>query len=296
MKVNSSLNVSTEKISGNLNVVDPNFNFSGNSLSAGFNISSTDRSSTTGYKSSSTGFSLGTGFEQWESVYFSPSIDVTHEDIETDSTASSNLKTMEGTYFNTDFIYAITKDMRNQKFQPTEGYVMTFKQSLPIIQDKSSISNAFQLNKYKEISDNVIGSIRYRAAMITGVDGDVRLTNRLYMGSREVRGFVKGKMGPKDGSDYIGGNYKTSISIDAQLPNLLPESYNTDFNLFLDAGNVWGVDYGKKTDSSKIRSTVGIGANLFTPVGPLSFIFSQALAKKDTDQTETFSFNLGTSF
>ena len=27
------------------------------------------------------------------------------------------------------------------------------------------------------------------------------------------------------------------------MPNLLPESTNTDIGLFLDIGNVWGVDY-----------------------------------------------------
>ena len=297
MKVNTSLNLSTEKVSGSINVVDPNYNFSGNAVSAGFEVAQTDRSDTTGYKSSTTGMALGTSFEQWESIYFSPVIDITHEDITTSSTSSANLKKMDGTYFNTDFSYTITKDMRNQKYQPSEGYILNFRQSLPIIQDTSAISNSLGLSKYKEISENVIGSLRARASMITGIDGDVRLTNRLYMNSKHVRGFVPGKMGPKDGSDWIGGNYKTSISADAQLPNLLPESYNTDFNLFMDVGSVWGVDYSNSiSDSSKIRSSIGVGANVFTPVGPLSFIFAQAIAKENTDTTETFSFNLGTSF
>ena len=297
MRVNTGLNVSTEKLSGNINIVDPNFNYSGNSLSGGLEISSTDRSSTTGYKSSRTGFALGTSFEQWESIFLAPSLDIVHEDIEASASSSANLKKMDGTYFNADFIYGITKDMRNQTYQPTEGYLIKFRQSLPLIQDSSSISNGILISKYKEISENVIGSVRYRASVINGIDGDVRLTNRLYTGSKHIRGFVPGKMGPKDGKDFIGGNYKTSISLDAQLPNLLPESYNTDFNVFLDAGNVWGVDYSDTiNDSSKIRSSIGVGANVFTLVGPLSFVFSQTLTKKDTDQSETFTFNLGTSF
>ena len=298
IKVNTAMNISTEKLSGKVQLVDPNYNYSGNTVSAGFEVASTDRSATTGYQSKSSGFALGTSFEQWESIYFSPSLDITHENIKTEATASANLKKMEGNYFNADFIYGITKDMRNQRFQPTEGYVVAFRQSIPIIQDSSAISNSFALSKYKEISENIIGSLRYRASMINGIDGDVRLTNRLYMGAKEVRGFVTGKMGPKDGKDWVGGNYKSSFSADVQLPNLLPESYNTDFNLFLDAGNVWGVDYGDNVlnDSSKIRSSIGLGANVFTPVGPLSFVFSKTLLKKDTDQTESFTFNLGTSF
>ena len=77
----------------------------------------------------------------------------------------------------------------------------------------------------------------------------------------------------------------------------LPESYKTDVALFLDTGNVWGVDYSDGVDdSSKIRSSIGIAANVFTPIGPLSWTLSQALTKANTDVTETFNFNIGTSF
>ena len=40
------------------------------------------------------------------------------------------------------------------------------------------------------------------------------------------------------------------MSAEAQLPNLLPESYKTDFSLFIDAGNVWGVDYSDTIDDT----------------------------------------------
>ena len=65
----------------------------------------------------------------------------------------------------------------------------------------------------------------------------------------------------------------------------------------MDAANVWGVDYDSSIDdSSKIRSSTGLGMNLLTPVGPLSFSLTQPITKKSTDKTETFRFNLGTSF
>ena len=49
-------------------------------------------------------------------------------------------------------------------------------------------------------------------------------------------------------------------------------------------------------DSNKIRSSTGLAANWISPVGPLSFVFSQNLSKADTDETQSFSFNLGTTF
>ena len=89
----------------------------------------------------------------------------------------------------------------------------------------------------------------------------------------------------------------SSMTVEAQLPNLLPESYRTDFNIFLDTGNVWSVDYNNALDdTNKIRSSVGIGANVWTPIGPLSWTFAQDLSKANTDQTESFNFRLGTSF
>ena len=76
------------------------------------------------------------------------------------------------------------------------------------------------------------------------------------------------------------------------------ESLETiDFSVFYDAANVWGVDYSSTLDdSSTVRSSVGLGIDWYTPIGPLSFSFTQPISKKSTDKTETFRFNLGTTF
>ena len=157
--------------------------------------------------------------------------------------------------------------------------------------------NSLNLSKYHDFSEDLIGSLKFHAKAVNGVDDDVRLTNRLYIPSSRLRGFNTFQVGPKDGSDYIGGNYTTALNAEVQMPNLLPESYRTDFGLFLDAGNVWGVDYNDSVDeTNKIRSSVGVSANIFTTIGPLSFTVAQDLTKSTNDQTETFNFRLGTSF
>ena len=293
----SALSISEERVSGNIEVIDPNYNFSGNSVSTSLNVSATDRTAATGFKSSKTGFSLGTSFEQYENIYISPALGIDYEDIEAESTASDNIKKMDGTYITSDFTYGITLDKRNQSFQPTEGYSTSFFQSLPLIQDSSSIINTFNANTWHEISENVIGSLKFQAKTVHGIDDNVRLTNRLFVSGRKLRGFVRGKVGPKDGSDWVGGNYVTGLSVEAQLPNLLPEAYKTDFSLYLDTANIWGVDYSDSIDdSNKIRSSVGVAANVFTAIGPLSWTLSQSLTKASSDVTETFNFNIGTSF
>ena len=49
-------------------------------------------------------------------------------------------------------------------------------------------------------------------------------------------------------------------------------------------------------ETNTIRSSVGVRANVFTTIGPLSFTVAQDISKADTDETETFNFRLGTSF
>ena len=128
-------------------------------------------------------------------------------------------------------------------------------------------------------------------------DDDVRLNKRRSLSSKRLRGFEKGKVGPKDGKDHIGGNYAAAINLEMNLPNLLPDSSNLDIGIFLDAGNVWGVDYDDSIDeSNKIRSSSGVVANYSSPIGPMSFVISQNISKASTDQTESFNFQLGTSF
>ena len=48
--------------------------------------------------------------------------------------------------------------------------------------------------------------------------------------------------------------------------------------------------------SSIIRSSIGIATNMYTPIGPLNFVLAQDLSAADSDTTQTFKFQIGTSF
>ena len=41
---------------------------------------------------------------------------------------------------------------------------------------------------------------------------------------------------------------------------------------------------------------MGVSANIYTTIGPLSFTIAQDITKATNDGTETFNFRLGTSF
>ena len=126
---------------------------------------------------------------------------------------------------------------------------------------------------------------------------DIKLSERLYIPQKRLRGFVKGKVGPKDGDDHVGGNYAIAVNFEANLPKLLPEATKTDVGLFVDFGNVWGVDYGGGIDESNtLRSAFGVSVDWFSPIGPLNFTFAEDITSASTDKPEAFRFNVGTTF
>ena len=126
---------------------------------------------------------------------------------------------------------------------------------------------------------------------------DIKLTERLNIPSRRLRGFESGKVGPKDGNDYVGGNYISTINLSTTIPKLFENFQNIDASLFFDAANIWGVDYDSSlSDSSGIRSSIGIGIDYFTVIGPVNFSITEALTKESTDITESIRFNIGTTF
>ena len=181
---------------------------------------------------------------------------------------------------------------------PTSGEIITFNQELPLYADRSFIANTIRASKYKSFSEDVVGSGKIYLSAVNGLNDDnVRLNKRKTLSSSRMRGFEKNKIGPVDGTDHVGGNYAAAINLETNLPNLLPENSNTDVGLFLDFGSVWGVDYDDTIDeSNKIRSSTGISASWLSPLGPMTFVLSQNLSKADSDKTESFSFNLGTTF
>ena len=144
----------------------------------------------------------------------------------------------------------------------------------------------------------MVGNFKFFVSAVNSLDdGDVRISKRLFMPGKRLRGFETGKVGPKDGTDYVGGNYISGVNLSTSLPRVLSTQENLDFRIFFDAANIWGIDYSDTiNNSNKIRSSTGVGIDWFTPVGPLNFSLSQAITKAATDTTETFRFNLGTTF
>jgi outer membrane protein insertion porin family len=295
--ISTNVEVSAESFTGGLSITDPNYNYSGNSLTYFIENTSNDKP-TSGYKNNIISTGLGTSFEQYKDVYLSPRLTLSYDDLKVDNSASKSMQKQKGTFTDLSFDYGVTVDNRDRAYAPTDGYISSFNQGVPIYADSPYIKNSYAFSKYKTITANAIGTFKIYGSAINGLSNeDVRISKRVNLNNKRLRGFKSGQVGPKDGQDYIGGNYAMATNFEVALPNFLPESTKTDVGFFLDFGNVWNVDYDPAIDdSNKIRSSTGINTSWLSPVGPMTFVFSRNLSKASTDVTEGFNFRLGTSF
>jgi outer membrane protein insertion porin family len=289
--------INAESVKGEFSYINPNYDLLGNSIR--YNLTNvTNDKPDQGYENKLVSIGVGTGFEQYKDVFTNLSLNATYDDLRTTGSASDSLKKQAGEYSEIAASYGISYDRRNRKFMPTDGSIVSFNQTLPIFADKPFVGNTFQLSSYHSFNENFVGAGKFYLDTINGLDDeDVRISKRRSLSSKRLRGFERGKVGPVDGNDHVGGNYAAAINFEANLPNLLPDSSNAEVGFFLDFANVWEVDYDDSIDdSNELRSSLGSSLNWISPIGPLSFVLATNLSKASTDKTQSFSFNLGTSF
>ena len=204
LSVDANASLSAETFKGKFSVT--NTNYKNSDKSTFFNIQATeiDQLKNFGYKTNRTGFELGVGFEYLKDLNLSLSTSTFVEKIETDSTASTRQKSQAGNYLDTFAKFNFDHDKRNQKFKTSEGYRSNYNVQIPIISDTNTLTNSYNYKIYSELFENQISSFSFFAKTATSISGeDVKLTERLSMPSKKLRGFVRGKVGPKDGNDYI---------------------------------------------------------------------------------------------
>jgi len=296
IKLDTNLTITDDTIKGKFSVLNPNYDNSDKSLKTEIESSTNDYMSSSGYKTNRTGMTIGTEFEQMSDLFVSLELSNFYENLETSSSATNIVKKQEGDYFENLLSYALTYNKLDQNFQPTSGFINNFTQTLPLYSDDVSIENKLTSSIYHSLNEDLILSANLYLKAINSLDDNVRVSKRVSIPSRRLRGFEGGKIGPKDGSQFIGGNYATALNLSSTIPNILFENENIDFNLFIDMANVWEVDYNSSLDSNKIRSSTGIAVNWFSTIGPLTFSYAIPLSEAETDITEKFRFQIGTSF
>jgi len=297
IELDSNFELSTDSFKGKFSVINRNYKNSDKSLFFSTEASENDNYETFGYKTKKTGFSIGTDFEYLNDFYLGINNSNYYEVIETNSTASSQQQAQEGNYWDSFLSFNMNYDKRNQKFQTSDGFKSFYSLDLPLVSDTNTVKNYFNYSHYFDFFENNFSSVSLSLETANSLNNkDIKLSERITIPSKRLRGFESGRIGPKDGDDFVGGNYAYSINFVSNIPQLFEESQNLDFLFFVDAADIWGVDYNSSIEGDGIRSSVGLALDWMSPIGPMNFTLAHPVTKVSGDKTESFRFNLGTTF
>jgi len=299
INLNFTGRLSSDVIRGELSYADPNYMNSNKELAASI-FSEVDDYKNSGYENKRVGTKFATKYEVYEDIFFRPNLGVQFDKLEITGSASSLLKSRQGDFLTTSLGYNFLYDQRDSKFNPTSGSIIYFDQNIAtFFSDIPTVQTVVGVTFYRELfSDKFIGSAKAKLANVSAFDDkDVKLSDRIFASSSDLRGFEQRGVGPVDSGDHIGGNNLATLSLKSTFPNPIPENLRATTFLFFDMGNVWGADYSSLiSDSSKLRTSTGIALDLVSPIGPLSFTYSIPLSKASTDKEQNFLFNIGSSF
>ena len=135
IEFSSDISISEETLKGLIALNNPNYKGSNRSLNTSLESTTTDRLTDYGYKSNKIGFSVGSGFEFYDDLYWNTGVSSYIDKLETNSSASTTMKKQEGSYFDTFFNQTFSYDKRNQRYKTTDGFISRFTQNIPIISD-----------------------------------------------------------------------------------------------------------------------------------------------------------------
>ena len=216
----------------------------------------------------------------------------------------------EGEVISSSVGYVFSHDTRLYKSNSGNGIIFKLGQQFTGLGgDKTAMKTTVKLAAHRRIfKEDLKLSAEFESGLLTYTTGNSRVNDRFFLGSRKMRGFDAGGIGPRECSnrvcstsnnDALGGENFAVARFEAEFPLGIPDEYGLSGGLFYDIGNLWSL--------TKINNNVlyedgswrqAIGASVFwkTPIGPLRFNFSDVLKKEQYDRDESFDLTISTRF
>ena len=250
-----------------------------------------------------TGFDFGIGFSAANDFYHNVRYELSQAKTTSNATNASSITGENGKTILTSAVgYTLSRDKRDNRFDPTEGTLLRIDQQLGGLGGdskfyKATIDGAY----YKPFNFNTfVFGAKARYGTVVGLSGEkVTQSNRFFLGGNSVRGFDGSGIGPRDtGSKAaVGGNNVMTAGVEVISSLGLSKDLGMRWTVFSDLGSVWGTDFPvgvTGANDKSLRSSVGVGILWDTFIGPMSFYWANATSKKSYDQTSTFQFAIGT--
>jgi outer membrane protein insertion porin family len=219
-----------------------------------------------------------------------------------DSNASRYIRDQEGTNVTSMIGQSLTYDMRNNNFDPTDGYMLKLTQEVAGLGgDSKFLRHEAKGSYYYPLTKDFTFMLAGTGGHVFGLNNeDVRINDRFFVGGRTFRGFNNAGIGPRDINtrDALGGNAYYVGTAEVTFPLGLPDDLGFRGAVFTDAGSLFSVDESGSdvVDDSALRASYGVGVLWKSPFGPIRLDFAKAYMKEKYDETETFRFNFGTAF
>lgn len=255
-----------------------------------------------GYSEKRTGGDLRLGKElneylRGDMLYRIEEVDISN----VSSDATNDLRKEIGKNIISSMQFGLTKDTRDNIFNPAQGYVLGGSFELaggPLGGDKDFAKVTGTASKYFSLPRSSVIEFKLRAGLSDayGNSSAVPIYERFYAGGAySIRGYHERKVGPIDtvSKDPIGGE---SMLI-GNIEYLYPLADFLKAAVFYDVGNVWSkVD---KFASGGYKTGIGLGVRVKTPIGPLRLDYGFPMNKEPGEPDKgsgRFHFSLSHGF
>jgi len=282
--------------------------FLGRDVAFGIDLFRVDRgfqgnfSQNSSFRVESIGGRVRLGYRLTEDVRQSLVYELSHRRLKSvDSTASPFIKAERGSSTTSLIGTTITWDTRDSRFEPTDGFIIRGTGSFAGLGGSENFYKVSGSAGYwLSVSPGWVLSFLGEAGHVGGIDQNVRLHERFFLGGNNFRGFEYGGVGPRDRvtGDSLGANNFWVVTAEMTFPLGLPKELGLQGRVFTDIGSAFGIDVSGPSlvDRATPRVTVGIGLSWRSPLGPLRLDFGFPVVKQSLDRTQLFNFRFGARF
>ncbi len=298
-KVKFETSFSNTRTAYDISLTEPYFNNNPLSITTKIYSNFTDPTNVN-YETEDLGFGVSSSFPLSTDRYLEIRYSLFTSKIKANSNATAYENALAGTDTVSSLGYTLTFDRRNSRYKPSNGFNFKLIQDLAGLGgDSNYYRNKFEFNYYKRLSKRFIGAYKLQAGNINGFnDKYAPLASNFKLGGKKLRGFKSGKMGPKLGNSYTGGQYFYLTSLETNI-DLEIDAFDITTTAFIDIGSVWGLEnpaYGSIDDGHEARSSIGVNFNWDTAIGPINIIYANIIESNINDTTDNLYFDIGYNF
>ncbi len=282
-----------------ISITEPYFNNKALSLTTNL-YSNFNEPVSTNYKTEDIGFGLSTSFPLSVDRFLEIRYSLFTSKVKANANATAYENALAGTDTVSTIGYSLAFDRRNSRYKPSKGFNFILNQDIAGLGGNSYYyKNSFELNSYKRLSERFIGAYKLKAGNVNGFnDKYAPLSSNFKLGGNNLRGFKSGKIGPKLGNSYTGGQYYYLTSLETNI-DLDIDAFDITTTFFIDVGSVWGLEnpaYGNIDDGHEARSSLGLNFNWDSAIGPINIIYARIIESNKNDTTDNFYFDIGYNF